>query len=162
ELTIRSALSGESVPCYKVSAEAGGRKVEGYLPGPLIDGLDDFDKARRSAAWLDMSQIMGSIKETAAPKSSIAGAPANPLAAQAQALIEEGSPGKALELLESELKQRRNPGMLALAGVAAWRADESPKALEYWRASLELAPNPALEKLIQNVERETKSDKSGD
>src|SRR5579871_5375063 len=46
-LTIRFALSGESVPCYKVTAETDGKKFEGYLPASAIDGLEEFDKARK-------------------------------------------------------------------------------------------------------------------
>jgi hypothetical protein len=40
---------------------------------------------------------------------------------QASALIESSQPGKALELLENELRKKSDPTMLALAGLAAWR-----------------------------------------
>ena len=59
------------------------------------------------------------------------------------------NPAKPWQLLEPEIQKRRDPALLAMAGVAAWRADDTKHALEYWHASLELAPNPDLEKLIQ-------------
>ena len=34
-----------------------------------------------------------------------------------------------------------------LAGIASWKNDDSRKALEYWRASLNKSPNPDLERL---------------
>ena len=39
--------------------------------------------------------------------------------AQASALIEGNQPGKALALLEPEVKKHNNPTLLAIAGVAA-------------------------------------------
>jgi hypothetical protein len=49
-----------------------------------------------------------------------------------------------------------------MAGVAAWRADEAKRALDYWRESLDLAPNPDLEKLYKRVEKERTNDQSGE
>ena len=43
-LQLRYALSGESVPCYKIAAAVGGRQIDGYLPAAAIEGLDSFDK----------------------------------------------------------------------------------------------------------------------
>ena len=51
-LKLRFALSGESVPCYKIAAAVGGRQIDGYLPAAAIEGLDSFDKGRREAAWV--------------------------------------------------------------------------------------------------------------
>jgi hypothetical protein len=50
--------------------------------------------------------------------------------------------------------------LLALAGAAAWRADDSAKALTYWRQALDLQPNPALESLYQRVQKENTNDQS--
>ena len=157
-LTIRFALSGESVPCYKVTAESGGQTVEGYLPASAIDGIEDFDQTRRDARWLDAAQLMGAIT-TSAPLPSLANAPKG-VAADASRLIESSQPAKALELLQAELRKKKDPSLLTLAGVAAWRSDDSRLALEYWRGALDLEPNPALETLIRRVERETKGDQS--
>jgi hypothetical protein len=156
-LTIRFALSGESV-CYKVTAESGGKTFDGYLPASAIDGLEEYDKSRQEARWLDAAQLMGAIT-TSAPLPSLAGAPKGP-AADAARLLESSQPAKALELLQAELRKKKDSSLLTLAGLAAWRSDDSRLALEYWRGALDLEPNPALETLIRRVERETKGDQS--
>jgi hypothetical protein len=157
-VTIRFALSGESVPCYKVSAESNGTKVDGYLAASAIDGLEEFAQTRRDARWLDGAQLMGAIN-TSTPLPKISGAPKGP-AADAVHFIEISQPARALEILEAELRKKKDPSLLALAGIAAWRSDDSRRALEYWRGSLEIQPNPDLETLIRRVERETKGDQS--
>src|SRR5438309_581835 len=151
-LTVRYALSGESTACYKVAAEVGGKTVEGYLTAGAIDGLDGFDKGRREAAWLDTAQVMSAIRAD----------PAEPLATQVSKLIETSQPSKALALLEPEIRKRPDPALLALAGVAAWRADDSRRALEFWRTSLDLSPNPSIEGLYKRVDREIKGDQSNE
>src|SRR5579864_8771758 len=96
-LTIRFALSGESVPCYKVTAESGGKTIDGYLPGSAIEGLGQFDQARNEARWLDAAQLMGAIDSSVALP-SFAHVPKG-LAADAAHLIEASQPAKALDLL---------------------------------------------------------------
>jgi len=153
-LMIRYAVSGESAACYKVAVTQAGKTVEGYLSGPEIDGLDSFDQQRREAAWLDSKQVMSSLPPVASTPS------ANGVAAQAARLIEESRPAQALELLQPELITHRDAGLFALAGLAAWKADDSRPALDFWKTSLELRPNPDLERIYKRVERETKGDQS--
>ncbi len=50
-VTVRYALSGQDTPCYKVSTEAGGKTVEGFLPASALDGLETFTQGLRDAAW---------------------------------------------------------------------------------------------------------------
>lgn len=159
-VTIRFSVSGESVPCFKVDVESAGQTFAGYLPASAIDGLDDFENKRRQAAWLDVAPLMGAITSSA-PLPSIAGAPKG-VAADAARLLETSQPARALEILEAELRTKKDPSLLALAGVAAWRADDARRALEYWRASLAMAPNPVLENMVRRVEREAKGDQSGE
>ncbi len=84
------------------------------------------------------------------------------VAAEATRLIESSQPSKALQLLDTELRKNKDPNLMALAGIAAWRSDDSRRALEYWRGSLALAPNQDLEHIYLRVERETKGDQSAD
>src|SRR5437660_12813276 len=93
-LTIRFALAGGSTPCYKVASEIGGRTVEGYLPAGAIAGLEEFEKGRREAPWLETAQVMSAI-HTSEPLPSLAG--------QVMNLIDTSQPAKALALLESEI-----------------------------------------------------------
>ena len=169
-LKLRFALSGQSVPCYKVAVEVGGRQMEGYLPATAIAGLDSFDKGRRDAAWVTVNEALNAARNAAAlealkaPESVRSPLPASAkvVLAQADQLIEANQPAKALAMLEPEIQKRRDPALLSMAGVAAWRADEAKQALQYWRESLELAPNPDIEKLYQRVEKEQTHDRSGE
>jgi hypothetical protein len=167
---LRFALSGERVPCYKVAVEVGGRQIDGYLPATALTGLDSFDKSRKEAAWVTVNEALNaarnatSLEALKAPEGARPPLPASVrvILAQADQLIEANQPGKALAMLEPEIQKRRDPALLSMAGVAAWRADEGKRALEYWRESLALAPNPDLANLYQRVEKEQTHDQSGE
>ena len=169
-LKLRFALSGEKVPCYKVAVEVGGRQIEGYLPLTAIAGLESFDKGRKDAAWVNVNEALNAARNAAAiealkaPEGTRSQLPASAkvVLAQADQLIEANQPGKALAMLEPEIQKRRDPALLSMAGVAAWRADEAKRALEYWRESLDLAPNPDIESLYKRVEKEQTHDQSGE
>ena len=160
-MTIKYSINAETGPCYKVSVELEGKTLEGSLPATAVDQTDDFDQARRQAVWMDTPLIVSQLRASAALPSLRAGGGGNSAVAQkASDLITSSRPQKALELLEPELKIHRDPGLLALAGMAAWRSDDPRLALEYLRASLDLAPTPAVERLYHQVERESKGDQS--
>jgi hypothetical protein len=157
-IKINYALAGESVACYKVTVEVAGKTLGGYMPASAIAGLDEFEKGLRDAGWPDPAKVIGSIQAAAEKTPSLGGATlAN---SQAAALLESSQPAKALELLENELRQKNDPTTLALAGVAAWRADDPQRALVYWKNSLDMQPNPDLERLYHRVEKETTGDLS--
>ncbi|MEQ1948985.1 MAG: hypothetical protein ABL995_17470 [Bryobacteraceae bacterium] len=160
------SLAGEAVPCYKVNAEVAGKSVRGYLPASSMDGIDTFDRARRDAAWIEIHPI--------APRQSRSSSFANEapskglriagtkMAFAAQALIESGRPREALRLLEPELRKKPDAALLTMAGLAAWKDEDNRQALEYWKQSLELQPDPELHALYTRVEREVKNDVSRD
>jgi hypothetical protein len=155
---IRYAIAGESVPCYKVTVDTGGTTLEGFLPASAISGLDEFEKGLRDASWQDSAQLLGTIKAAAQQLPALGAG--NAVASQAAGLIESSQPGKALELLENELRKKSDPMMMALAGVAAWKSDDPQRALVYWKNSLDLQPNPDLDRLYKRVEKETTADLS--
>jgi hypothetical protein len=162
DLTIRFALASEG--CYKVAATVDGKKVEGYLSTNAIAGLGTFEQARREAAWISTAEVLQVVqKPRAAPtelKLSSNDSSVSSLMSQAAGLIEASQPGKALSLLEPIVQKRRDPSLLAMAGVAAWRADQSKRALEYWRGSLDINPDADLEALYRRVEKEAANDQS--
>lgn len=170
-VTVRSMMSGESSPCYRVAATVAGKTVEGYLDAGAIGGLEEFDRGRREAELLDWKQVMGAVRlpgsasdagSGAAPASAAGGIAAPPgIATQAMNLVNASQPRKALDLLEPALKKSRDPDLLAVAGAAAWRADDTRMALEYWRASLDLRPSPELQSLYARLQRETQNDRAG-
>ncbi|HLX45542.1 MAG TPA: hypothetical protein VKR43_18985 [Bryobacteraceae bacterium] len=165
-VTIRFAMSGESVPCYKVSVQLADKTVEGYLPATAINGLEEFDNARKSAAWLETAQetkqVVSAIRSSAQLPALALSVTGQGAIGEASRLIETSQPARALEILQPELRKKQNPSLLALAGVAAWRADDSKLALEYWKTALDMQPNPDLERIYHRVERETKGDQSGE
>jgi hypothetical protein len=125
------------------------------LSANQIQDLESFDKARKQGGMIQIREVLAAV---APPKASGGGAQA--VADQASSLIEASRPGQALALLDPEIKRHPDPGLLALAGVAAWRGDDPQRALELWRRSLKLQPNEQVQSLVQQVERETQSDHS--
>jgi hypothetical protein len=187
-LTIRSMMSGQSAPCYKVAATIDGKTVEGYIDATAIGGLEGFERSRREAEHLDWNQVAGGLHLIGTGGAGTSGlgtdgsgtgasgggagpgigpdrlsvrGPAGGLAAQAMSLLNASQPQKALDLLEPQLKKTRDPDLLAVAGAAAWRSDDTSRAAEYWRASLELRPNADLQKLYDRLQRETQNDNAG-
>jgi tetratricopeptide (TPR) repeat protein len=78
-------------------------------------------------------------------------------------LLEANQPTRALEILEPMLKRdSKNPDLLLLAGLAAYRADQAHVALDYWKQSLDLKPNDSLARIYDKVRRESEADRSGD
>ena len=157
EITIRSSLSGQGVPCYRVVAKTDKGTEEGYLPATSILDLTSFETARKQGAVLGTREVLAAVT---APAASSLKTATGPLAERAANLIESSQPAQALALLEPELRKRADPGLLALAGAAAWRADDPQHALDLWRRSLAIQPNPQVQSLYDRVERETKGDQS--
>ncbi|HEY6392252.1 MAG TPA: hypothetical protein VIX89_13285, partial [Bryobacteraceae bacterium] len=131
-----------------------------YLPASALTGVDGFDKDRASAASVDTIQALKPVE--AETKSLIARA-VDPTIGRAADLIEANQPAQALATLEPALKRYPgNPDVLLIAGLAAYRADQLRIALDYWKQSLDLAPNDALSRLYAKVLREKEKDRSGD
>ena len=160
DITIRYSLSGQSVPCYKVQAKFDGQMLDGYLPASSIADLASFDAARKQGGVLGTREVLAAVTAPAVASLKTGMGATNTLAARAANLIESSQPGQALALLDPELKKRPDPGLLALAGAAAWRADDPQHALVLWRQSLSIQPNPQVQELYDRVERETKGDQS--
>ena len=159
-LKVRFALMGD-VPCYKVAVDLDGKQVEGYLAATAIDGLDSLDQKRRAAAWITTSEAVNAARNSQPieglkqPAGSAPPLPASArvILAQADQLIQANQPGRALSLLEPEIKKRRDPALLAMAGVAAWRADDPRQALDYWRSRSISRPTPISRDCISKWRR---------
>ena len=77
------------------------------------------------------------------------------------ALIELNQPDRALDLLQPALKEhKKDPQLLALAGLASYRLDKPRDAMAYWKESLETRPDPNVTQMLAKVEREMGADKS--
>lgn len=168
-LKLRFAIAGEATPCYSVSTEVDGKTVSGYLPGAAMDGLETFEKSRKTANSVEISTSPDSSSSApAAPPSGAGSSTGDRIHIEggravfyAQRLIEEGRPEEALHMLEPELQAHpKEAGLFAMAGIAAWKNQDNKQALIYWRQSLDLSPNAALENLYARVDREVKNDVS--
>ena len=163
-VVLRFAMAGED--CYKVAAAG----AEGYVRRGDLADLESFDEGRKRAAWADAQQILraaAAAEATPAPAGRQAAAQQlrtrsqSPAIREASLLIQNSQPGRALELLERELRTYpRDPGLLALAGIASWRADDPRRAVEWWESSLRYEANPDVERLKRQVEKELSADQS--
>jgi hypothetical protein len=85
----------------------------------------------------------------------------DPTLAHAAQLLEADRPAQAVG--EPPTKAHRNdPNLLLLAGLAAYRSDQVRTALDFWKQSLDLAPNPTLARVYERVRREEESDRGSE
>jgi hypothetical protein len=78
-------------------------------------------------------------------------------------LLNSSQPIHALEILQPVLERHpQDPSVLMLAGLAAYRSDQLGAALGYWKQSLALAPNDALNAIYEDAQREAAADRSND
>ena len=148
--------------CFKIAATVNGKRVEGYVPGTALTGLDQFERERRGAPDSASVQVIHPFEIIRQPAATASGS-TDPFVERAVRLLEANQPAKALEVLEPALKQRaKDPDLLFLAGLASYRNDREKAALDYWKLSLDIKPNPALARLYYKVEREQTSDRSGE
>ena len=152
---IRFALAASA--CYKVATEAG----VGYVHATDLAGLEQFESGRAKASMtVETVKVSRPELERVERAVSVTLDPNGPLAA-ALKLIDANQPAAALASLDPLLKRtRQDPSALVVAGIAAWRGDDSPRALEYWKTSLDLHHDPNLQRLYERVERESAADRS--
>lgn len=156
---IRFRLSDGS-DCFKVAALLDGKLVMGYVPASGLAGLDQFEKGRTSAASADTIRELRPME--AASQKLIVHSGDLSLERAAQ-LLAANQPTQALELLEPAVKRHHNdPNVLLLTGLAAYRSDQLRAALDYWKQSLDLAPNDTLARVYERVRREAEADHSGE
>jgi len=152
---------GDPVESYKVAVETGGELLEGYVDAAAISNLEDFEHARRSAGTTSGSgapqPALSQIRE------SIPTGARNEAAERAAELLDANRPNDALAVVEAHLRSNDpDATMLTLAGYAAYQSDRADLAVDYWKDSLSLAPNPAVERYLAVAERELNEDRSGE
>lgn len=148
-VTVRSSITGENGVCYRV--ETGGQK--GYLFAAELEGLEEYDAARRGA---DTAALPSELRVAAAR------APPGSTVGRAVELLEARQPRQALQLFEYALAREgaNGPNVLALAGLAALQSDQPAKARAYFQRSLALEANPQVAALAARAERESAHDNS--
>ncbi|HTW63894.1 MAG TPA: hypothetical protein VME17_04720 [Bryobacteraceae bacterium] len=163
-VNIRFRLSDGS-DCFKISATVDGKDVLGYVPGSALTGLANYEASLAQSSSttvaqdLDMSRDLA--RSSAAPAQYMVHT-ADPAIAQAAHLLNAGEPSQALNELQAAIERHpRDPNILLLAGLAAYRSDQIQNALDYWKQSLDLAPNKTLAAIYETAKREAASDRSG-
>ncbi len=146
--------------CFKISATVNGKAVVGYVAASALSDVEQFEKQRTAAVSLDSSRALNPVE---AESKKVVARSSDPELQRASQLLEANQPTRALEILEPMLKRDpRNPDLLLLAGLAAYRADQARSALDYWKQSLDLKPNDSLSRIYDKVRRESEADRSGD
>jgi len=156
---VRFRLS-EGSDCFKVAATVDGKDVLGYVPSSALTGLERYEQERSSAASVDVLRALNPVvTET---KKAVARS-GDPALDHAQQLLDSNQPAQALDQVQIALRRHpRDANVLVLAGLAAYRADQLPAALDYWKQALDIAPDERLAAIYQRVKREADSDHSGD
>src|SRR5580693_563837 len=146
--------------CFKVAATVNGKEVVGYLAASALSNIDQFEKQRTAAVSLDSSRALNPVEAESKKAVTRSG---DPTLQRASELIEANQPAQALEILEQALKRDpKNPDLLLIAGLAAYRADQARTALDYWKQSLDLRPNDPLQRIYDKVHHESQADRSGE
>lgn len=147
--------------CVKIAANDGVNEVVGYVSSSALDGLETFEKGRTSAHSVDSAPERQTLVISAGSAPDRGNN--NTDLERARALLAANEPEEALEILEpAVVRYHNNPGVLLLAGLAAYRSDQLDAALGYWKQSLDLAPNPSLEGMYERVKREVSADPAND
>lgn len=156
---VRFRLSDGS-DCFKVAATIDGKDVLGYVPASALTGLERYEQERSSSASVDVVQALNPVAAEAKKAVAQSGDPALD---RAQQLLEAHQPAQALEQAQTAIRRHpRDPNVLVLAGLAAYRADQLRDALDYWKQALDIAPNERLAAIYDRVKRESEADRSGD
>jgi tetratricopeptide (TPR) repeat protein len=157
---LRFRLS-DGTDCFKISATVDGKDVLGYVPASALTGLTQYEEDLSASG----SASSGS---ATAPASAPVGNnqymlhTGDPALARAAHLLNASQPAQALEQLQASLQRHpRDASVLMLAGLAAYRSDQLRVALDYWKQSLDIAPNEALNTIYEGAKREAAADRSG-
>jgi tetratricopeptide (TPR) repeat protein len=158
-IQLRFRLS-DGTDCFKISATVGGKDVLGYVPGSALTGLAQYEEGRSASASVDVPRELSRQASAARPYMLHTGDPGLAHAAQ---LLNDSQPAQALEQLQRAIQRHPgDPKVLLLAGLAAYRSDQLRAALDYWKQSLDLAPNEELNAIYQGAKREAAADRGGE
>jgi tetratricopeptide (TPR) repeat protein len=158
-IQLRFRLSDGS-DCFKISANVGGKDVLGYVPGSALTGLAQYEEGRSAAASVDVPRQLS--RQATATRQYMLHT-CDPALVKAAQLLNDSQPAQALEQLEGAIQRHPgDPKVLLLAGLAAYRSDQLRAALDYWKQSLDLAPNEELKAIYEGAKREAAADRSGE
>lgn len=156
---IRFAMTA-GMPCYKVVVQVDGQAKLGYVATADVMGKEEFERSRLAG---DNTAVTNTTITVLRPETQLKPEGGDAVLHRAWDLIGANQPREALALLEPALPRfKGNSQAWALAGLAAYRADNPKLALEYWDQSLALQPDQNVELLRARARREVSHDKSSD
>jgi len=154
---IKYSITVGTERCYRVNLKVDGKSWSGFVPAAALTSTDDFDRAAQEGA------LIGGSSDAIKRALSAPGAAKDSPTQKAAQLLDANQPSAALAILQTLVKDASSdPDVYVMAGFAAWRSDQPREALDYWQTSLLMRPDPNLQALYTKVEREVKSDKSGE
>ena len=164
---LRFRLS-DGTDCFKISTTVDGKDVLGYLPASALTGLAQFEEDRTASGFATQST-----PSPAAITRALNGQPGeanqymvhttDAAIARAAQLLNASQPAQALDQLQAAMQRHpHDANILLLAGLAAYRADQLHDALDYWKQSLDLAPNETLQGIYETAKHEAVADRSGE
>lgn len=171
EVRVKFALTAGAQPCYLVAVKVDGENREGWVPAEALSNSQALDEQRKAAAPVLVTTPLRPSTSGSFPGAAEPPGPrqfAVPLAIhgevqRAMDLIKRNQPDQAQQIMERLVRQHpRNAGLLAVAGMAAYRNDRLPDALVYWRESLDLKPDADLEQWYLDARREASADRSAE
>ena len=156
---VKFSLAGGAQPCFVVSATVDGKVVDGNLPASVLTGLDEFERARRAAPSVGTPAAESASKLAPVPLPVVKSS--NPDIEHAVLLMESNHPREALDILQ-QVRQRfpNNPELLSLCGTAAYKSDDLRLALQFWKESLFIQADPAVQSAYLAVLHESQNDTS--
>ncbi len=155
----------DGTDCIKISATVDGKNVLGYVPASALTGLGEYDENRAAAGSVGASPAAFSAAPAhpSAENNQYMLRSADPALTHAAQLLNDHQPAQALEQLQAALPRHPNdPNVLMIAGLAAYRSDQVRTALDYWKQSLDLKPDQALNSMYEAARRETAADRSSE
>ena len=162
-VSIRYALAGGDGPCYKVSADAGGRQWEGWLTAADLSDVTVFEKARSAGATLKARPPEPEAARPAGQTAVALPAGSGARLMKATELLNSNQPAEAHAVAEAIIKEQGpQPDLLSFAGVAAQRGDRTAQAVQYFQQSLAMKTSPAVERMLASARRELESDRSSE
>jgi tetratricopeptide (TPR) repeat protein len=157
---LRFRLS-DGTDCFKISATVDGKDVMGYVPASALTGLAKFEEDRSASASVDIAKSLN--QQQAAATNQYMVHTRDPAIGRAAQLLNASQPAQALEQLQAAIQRDpKDPNILLLAGLAAYRSDQLRDAIDYWKQSLDIAPNETLRAIYENAKREAAADRSGE
>ena len=142
--TVRFGMNG----CYAVDIVQSGAIVKGFLSAEAIEGIEAWEIARRAAPSVDTPANAGAQKSTGTSPWE---------------LLRDNRPGEALAVAERALVSTpRDPQLLALAGLAAYKNDMGPRAIGYFKDAIAIRPDAAVQRLLDQAVCEQGADRTGE